>query len=220
MKQICSQSMSDEYWIQYDFDQLFSFDIRPYASLVHFDPDDIILQEGEKPTHLYFLLSGRAKVFITHKNGTVSLINFMEAPCFIGEMEMVNDQDACHGVTAVSSCLCFSISLSCKTLLLNDAVFLRNLCKFLSHKTLTDVRNYSRNQAYPLKAKLASFILLTANNRLYRERHTETAAYLGVTYRHLLYVLAEFVKTGILEKTPHGYRIVKDEELKKIADGD
>ena len=97
---------------------------------------------------------------------------------------------------------------------------MQNLCKFLSRKTLSDVQNYSRNQAYPLKTKLASFILLTANNGLYRERHTETASYLGVTYRHLLYVLAEFVKDGILEKTPHGYRIVMEEELKQIADGD
>ena len=219
MKQVCPKNLFDEYWRFYNFDQIFGFDVRPYTSLVRFEPDDIILQEGEESTHLYFLVSGKAKLFITHKNGTVTLINFLEAPCFIGEMEMVNDQSACHGVTALSSCLCFSVNLSCKELLLNDAVFLRNLCKFLSRKALGDVQNYSRNQAYPLKTKLASFILLTANNGLYRERHTETAAYLGVTYRHLLYVLAEFVKDGILEKTSRGYRIVKPEVLKELADG-
>ena len=220
MKQIDSQNLFEEYWEQYHFDQFFGFNIRPYTSLLAFDPEDIILQEGTKSNHLYFLLNGRAKVFITHKNGTVTLVNFLESPCFIGEMEMVNDQSACHGVTALRACLCFSIDLSCKAQLLHDIVFLQNLCKFLSRKTLSDVQNYSRNQAYPMKTKLASFILLTANNGLYRERHTETASYLGVTYRHLLYVLAEFVKDGILEKTPHGYRIVMEEELKQIADGD
>ncbi len=220
MKQIDSKNLFDEYWKYYHFDQLFGFDVQPYTSLLQFDPNDVILQEGEESKRLYFLLSGRAKVFLTHKNGAVTLINFLESPCFIGEMEMVNQQSACHGVTALSSCLCFSVNLSCKEQLLNDTVFLRNLCRFLSRKTLSDVQNYSRNQAYPLKNRLASFILLTANNNLYRERHTETAAYLGVTYRHLLYVLAEFVKEGILEKTPHGYRIVQEEELRKIADGD
>lgn len=219
MDHICSHELLNHYLNIHAFEELFGFDIRPYVSLVRFDPDDTILTEGSEPTHLYFMASGRAKLFITHKNGAVTLINFLEAPCFIGEMEMVNSQKACHGVTAISTCFCFSIDLStCQELLLNDPRFLRNLCRFLSEKALIDVNNYSRNQAYPLKQKLASFILLTSNNGLYRERHTETAAYLGVTYRHLLYVLAEFVKEGILEKTSAGYRIVKLEELKKLAD--
>ena len=52
---------------------------------------------------------------------------------------------------------------------------------------------------------------------MYREQHTEAAEYLGVTYRHLLYVLAEFVKEGILEKTKTGYRIIDMEKLGDIC---
>ena len=123
-------------------------------------------------------------------------------------------------MTALSTCFCLSVTVSsCRERLLNDVVFLRNLCGFLSRKTLDDVQNYSRNQAYPLKSRLAAFILLTSNHGVYRERHTETAAYLGVSYRHLLYVLAEFVREGILEKSPHGYWIARETELRKIAEG-
>lgn len=220
MKQICHQELFNDYLDRHSFDSLFGFDIRPYTSLVRFDPEDMILQEGTKPDQLYFLVSGRAKLFISHQNGSVTLISFLESPCFIGEMELVSTPSPCHGVTALSTCFCFSINISaCRELLLNDAVFLRNLCGFLSRKALNDVQNYSRNQAYPLKSRLASFILMTSNHGLYRERHTETAAYLGVTYRHLLFVLAEFVKEGILEKTTRGYRIVQEKELKKFAEG-
>lgn len=35
---------------------------------------------------------------------------------------------------------------------------------------------------------------------MYREKHTEVSEFLGVTYRHLLYVLADFVKRGYLKK--------------------
>lgn len=220
MKQICPTSLLEDYLDRYSFDSLYGFDIRPYTSLVRFDPEDVILQEGSEPDQLYFLVSGRAKLYITHKSGAVTLINFLEAPCFIGEMELVNTQSSYHGVTALSTCFCLSVTVSsCRERLLNDVVFLRNLCGFLSRKTLDDVQNYSRNQAYPLKSRLAAFILLTSNHGVYRERHTETAAYLGVSYRHLLYVLAEFVKEGILEKTPHGYWIVQETELRKIAEG-
>jgi len=221
MKQICTQALLDECLNRHSFDTLFGFDIRPYTSLVHFDPDDVILQEGTAPVHLYFLVSGRAKLTLTHKNGSVTLINFLEAPCFLGEMELLDAQSPYHGVTALSTCLCISVNLfECKEKLLTDVVFLRNLCRFLSKKTLHDVQNYSRNQSYPLKTRLASFILLVSNNGYYRERHTETASYLGVTYRHLLFVLAEFVKEGILEKTPHGYRIARFDALREIAEGE
>ena len=219
MEIIRSQTLLDKYFQQYPFTEYFSFDIKPYTSIVHFEPDEVILQEGASPSHLYFLFDGRAKLFLTHKNGTVSLINFLEAPCFIGEMELLDSTKSYHGVVAIHACSCFSINLAaCKNQLLNDAKFLRHLCHFISKKTLGDIRNYSRNQSYPLKNRLASFILMTAHNGIYCERHTETAGFLGVTYRHLLYVLAEFVKDGVLEKTQAGYRIVKLEELKKLAE--
>ena len=88
----------------------------------------------------------------------------------------------------------------------------------MSQKTLRDVQNYSRNQTYPLKTKLAAFILMTSRNGFYRERHTETAAYLGVSYRHLLYVLAEFVSEGVLEKTKSGYHIIHPDVLQAWAE--
>jgi CRP/FNR family putative post-exponential-phase nitrogen-starvation transcriptional regulator len=43
------------------------------------------------------------------------------------------------------------------------------------------------------------------------------AEYLGVTYRHLLYVIARFVKQGILEKSKQGYTIKNESALRKIA---
>ncbi len=66
---------------------------------------------------------------------------------------------------------------------------------------------------------MANFILLTSCNKMYRERHTEVADFLGVTYRHLLYVLANFVKRGYLKKTEQGYYIQDLIALRKIAEG-
>lgn len=44
------------------------------------------------------------------------------------------------------------------------------------------------------------------------------AEYLGVTYRHLLYVLAGFVKRGIVKKTPQGYHNENIKILREIAE--
>ena len=54
---------------------------------------------------------------------------------------------------------------------------------------------------------------------MYRETHTEAAEFLGVTYRHLLYMLAEFVKRGYLKKTKQGYLIQDVSALRRTAEG-
>ena len=55
---------------------------------------------------------------------------------------------------------------------------------------------------------------------MYREKHTEVPEFLGVSYRHLLYVLADFIKRGLRDKTEQGYYIQDLIALRKIAEGD
>ena len=136
-------------------------------------------------------------------------------------MELLGAQETANGVTAITPCTCYSIPIEpCKDKLLNDAKFLRHLCLFISQKAIGNTHNYVKNQSYPLQARLANFILLTSYNRMYREKHTEASEFLGVSYRHLLYVLADLVKRGLLDKTEQGYYIQDLNTLRKIAEGD
>ena len=201
-----------------DLNNFFEFDIRPFTTKVVFESGSHILQEGETPEYLYYLVEGRAKLFLTHENGRVSLISFLDAPCFIGEIELLGAQAAARGVTAITRCECYAIRIAkCEDKLLKDTTFLRYLCLFLSKKSIDNTNNFSRNLCYSLETRLANFILTTSHKGMYREKHTEVAEYLGVTYRHLLYVLAAFVKQDILEKTKQGYFIKNENSLRKIA---
>lgn len=213
-----SQAQTEELLRRSDWCQLLSFDPRPMVSAVQFAPEDTILEEGTTPQQLYYLLEGQAKVFLSHPNGRISLINFLDAPCFLGEMELLDSSRPANGVQAMTTCTCLTLSLcTYRTLLLNDARFLRYLCLFLSRKATSNTKNYARNQSYPLEVRLAGFILRTASGTLYRERHTEVAEYLGVTYRHLLYVLASMVKDGLLQREKQGYRIIDEPRLRALA---
>lgn len=221
MIQIEDRNQIKEYYSRFPMNDYFGTDIQPFTRIVQFEPDDVILREGEEPEYLYYLIEGRAKLFLTHENGRISLVNFLSAPCFIGEMELLEAQKYANGVKAITICTCFAIQTRlCKTQLLQDTRFLRHICVFLGKKAISNTDNYSRNQSYPLDVRLAAFILTTANNGYYRERHTEAAEYLGVTYRHLLYVLADFVKKGLVKKTPQGYHIENQAVLREIAERD
>lgn len=218
MEFIQDSTIREEYYTRFPLNDYFSFDIMPYVSLVRFGGDEALLTEGEKSPWLFYLLEGRAKLFLSHENGRISLINFLDAPCFIGEMELLGAQDTPDGVTAITPCICYAIRIKeCRNEILKDTKFLRHLCLFLSRKAIGNTSNYSRNQSYPLESRLAAFILLTARGGYYREKHTEVAEFLGVTYRHLLYVLASLTKRGLLEKTESGYRIVDPNALKSLA---
>lgn len=218
MRRITQRNRLEEYDKHVSLTDFFSFDIMPYVSVVQFEGEEEILREGSSPTCLYYLFEGRAKLYLSQENGRVSLINFLDAPCFIGEMELLGAQNASNGVTAITPCTCYEIRINeCRTKLLEDVKFLRHLCLFLSRKAIGNTYNYTQNQSYPLEVRLANFILMTAHNRYYREKHTEAAEFLGVTYRHLLYVLAGFVKRGLLEKTGTGYYISDIPALQQVA---
>jgi hypothetical protein len=75
---------------------------------------------------------------------------------------------------------------------------------------------YAKNQNYELKNRLASYILLTEYNGVYCEKHTETAEFLGVSYRHLLYTLQQFVKEQFITKQKGGY-LIDYEKLRNLS---
>ena len=198
--------------------EIFGFDIIPYIQLIRFNAGEYILNEGGTSEYLYYLNEGRAKLYLTHKNGKVSIISFIEPPCFLGEMELIGAQSESNGVQALTDCCCLAIPLNaCKDKILNDIKFLKYLCVFLSMKAINNSSNFTNNLSYPLENRLASFILLTSNNSIYTEKHTEVSEFLGISYRHLLYVLADFVKKGILKKEDSGYKINDLNSLNMLA---
>lgn len=202
------------------FSDFFGFDVRPYTTAVRFECDEMIMEEEKTAEYLYYMFEGRAKLYLPQENGRVSLVNFLSAPCFIGEMELIGAQKTANAVRALTLCRCYAIRIrDCREKLLNDPTFLRSISLFVSRKALENTNRYSKNQLYPLEMRLAEFILMTGTHSLYRERHTEAAAYLGVTYRHLLYVLADFIKRGILQRTERGYLILDMDRLRAIAKG-
>lgn len=196
----------------------FSFDVRPFTKIVHFESGETIFREGESADCLYYLVAGRVKIMMTQANGKQTLNGFLDAPTFIGEMELLGVREETNSVTAVLPCTCYRIdSRACSAQLLCDAKFLQRLCIDMAQRFVKEAENFSKNLSYPAEVRLAQFILLSSNDGIYREKHTEVAAYLGITYRHYMYVLAGFVKRGILQKTSQRYRILDADALARLA---
>ena len=212
------EPMRSHYIEKYPIQSFFSFSITPYIQVHQFERGEFIYKEGSYPEYLYYLVEGRAKIYLTHKNGKVSLINFLQAPTFLGEIELLNAERYSKGIQTTTQTTCLAIPIhTCKDQLLTDATFLKYLCLFLSNKMTAISAKYTQSQAYPLENRLAAFILMSADHHFYKEKHTEACEYLGVSYRHLLYVLAQLCEAKYIEKQARGYMIRDKEGLQKLA---
>lgn len=213
-----NQDRINQYVEECQFQSYFSFDIRPCIEVHSFAKKETICQEGESFPYLYYLLSGKAKIYMSHKNGRISLIHVVEAPSIIGELGLIGVETMAKGIEAMESCVCLAVSLQHhRRQLLQDAYFLRRLCQFLGEKTITRTEAYAKSYGYPLENRLAAFILLTEQNGCYLEKHTEASEYLNVSYRHLLYVLHQFCQHKWLKKDGRKYAIQDREQLRKLA---
>jgi cAMP-binding proteins - catabolite gene activator and regulatory subunit of cAMP-dependent protein kinases len=218
MKEICNDDLKFQLIHDSGFREQFTVDVVSATHLIHIPAGDYIVEEGTQPAWLFYLARGRAKLYATLPNGRVSLIDFFGAPCFIGEIELVDSSHGPRAVQAIEECWCLALSMKTfRPRLLNDVVFLRNLCVALSRKNYRNIVSLTQNQSFPLTNRLAAFIMLTQHGDLYQEKHTQAAEYMGVSYRHLLYVMAQFTQEGLLLKQKGGYALNDKKRLIALA---
>lgn len=218
MKEIIDEHLKQKMISDSNLTNQFSTDIEHDLKLFLIQAQSFIVKNNETPEYLFYMVEGRAKLYNMLSNGKISLIDFFNPPCFIGEMELLDPEIKPYSVQATKDCWCLALpAKKYKYKLLNDVTFLRKLSIYLSYKNIRNISTASKNQSFSLSERFSSFILLTSHNNIYDEKHVQAAQYLGVTYRHLLYVLSLFVKKGYLEKMNKHYLITDKNSLLKLA---
>lgn len=198
---------------------LFSVSIEEWIEVHEYTCGEWIIQEGMRPDYLFYVVEGRAKIYVTYQNGKVSLINFIYTNDYFGEMELLNEQYYTKGIQALTRTVCLAFPVRrCRQQLLEDPIFLRGLAKFLSEKATKMATKSAQSLTFPLEHRLADFILQTSDAGIYQEKHITVCDFLGVSYRHLLYVFAQFCDKGYLQKEGRYYRIQQYDALSELAD--
>jgi CRP/FNR family transcriptional regulator, putaive post-exponential-phase nitrogen-starvation regulator len=197
----------------------FSFDVTEFIEVRKYQRDEWIIHEGMRPGFLFYVIEGKAKIYVTHQNGKVSLINFINENDYIGEIELLNDVYYTKGIQALTKTICFALPFRhYRKQLLEDAKFLRELTKFLSGKATHMAAKYTQSLAFPLENRLADFILQTADEGIYKEKHVMVCDYLGISYRHLLHVLSQFCEKNYLQKDGRNFQIKQYQSLYELAE--
>ncbi|MBW6410595.1 transcriptional regulator YeiL [Clostridium weizhouense] len=214
----------DEYIKKFNIDKLFVSDMKPFMELFLFKRNEYICKEGEKNKYIFFILKGKAKVYITLSNGKSLLNCFYSDFAIVGDIELIDLKNPATNVQAIEDTYCIGISLdNAREKLINDIKFLRYLCNSLGEKLNDFSKNSSINLLYPLENRLASYIYVTGerskNGQLikFNENLTQIAELLGTSYRHLLRTLKSFLMREILIKRGEYFEVIDLPKLKELA---
>ncbi|MGL4345084.1 MAG: cyclic nucleotide-binding domain-containing protein [Cellulosilyticaceae bacterium] len=218
MKKIYNDELLCSYLKQREINKFFSTEVLSLFELFSFKEGEFIITEGFCSDYLYFMTSGKARVYAYSPSGNIMLLSFAEPFQLLGESASLWGKEAIANVQAVTDGTCIGISLSkYRNVLLDDRTFLRHTCEMLANKLYICNTVFGRIFLSSIESRLAFYILQTSHNNMFSSNLTECAEILSTSYRHLLRVLNAFCTNGLLEKQGKDYCIINYDELKKLA---
>ena len=126
---------------------------------VTFQKNDYICTQGQAITELTYILSGKVKIVRSLFNGKEHILETLNQPQILGDVELMTNQPAGSSVIALEDVQAVQLPLNNKEELLKDPVFLyqigRNLATALHKQGITA----STNASYSVKERLATHIL-------------------------------------------------------------
>lgn len=226
MKKVNDYEVKRRYIDEYNLNEIFSEDMTEYMELVTFEKNDYICKENEKVEYLYFFVKGKAKVYVSLKNGKSLLLCFYYPLMVLGDLELVNFEEATSNIQVIENSHCIVLPFNkVRDKLLSDAKFLRYTCESIADKLRRSSNNNSINLLYPLESRLASYILVTEEQVNNSEEKilkfdgnlTEISELLGTSYRHLLRTINGLVQRGAIKKVKNYYEIIDESILEELS---
>ena len=217
MINVKNQELLDKYVNNTGISELFSQDITNLLELFSLNKGDFLINEGECSDYLYFLVSGKLKVFSHSTSGKIMSLTLFNSFEIVGETCSLWNKPPTASVQATSKAYCIGISMKYRDLLLNDVIFLRYICQNLGER-LSYMNNTTCINLYEsLESRLASFILKTEKDGIFSYNLTECAELLCTSYRHLLRIINLFCSTNKLVKNGKFYKIIDRSYLEKVS---
>lgn len=186
-----------------------------------FRKNDHIYKMNSSPVYCYFILSGTAKIYIDHKNGRRSILDFVGENDWLGELSLFCYESDIkeNRVLQEIECLEFGID-ELRKLCKENADVSFYFASYIANKLLARSYRMSESLNYSLNRRLAAFILQYQRGGVYNIPHTDVSEYMNVSYRQLLYVIRQFGELGVLKKEKGKNYVISDiEKLKQLQEG-
>ena len=182
----------------------------PDAILRRYRRGEYLCRQGLPLPELLFVVEGRVKVCAVTPADRTLLFCYNGPGTLVGEVELMTGETATTSLQAAGEVWCIALPMKKYAARLRQNIrFMNRIAAMLAQIVARNAVNDTFNILAPLETRLRAYIAQSQRDGVFTGRLTETAEYLGVSYRHLLRTMNELCSRGQLEKTEGGYRILQ-----------
>lgn len=175
--------------------------IRYVANLLKvekFSANDLIFNQGEFGSKVYFIRKGDLEVFIINKSGNEVLVSRLGAASYFGEMAILVNNVRTSSVRAITNCELLSISKENFLLLLKTyPILYQHLNKILTERLARTLNLLGEHEA------TKTILLICSDNSLKREQ--EFLQYFETVNRSFYLLNDPFTESDLLELKQQSY---------------
>jgi CRP-like cAMP-binding protein len=196
-------------------------------SVVKFRKNQIIYQEGETPTGLLCLGSGKAKIFKEGIGGRDQIVRMAKAPGLIGYRALFADEPHIASAVVIDPCIIFDIPKEVinKLMSTNNSLCMKIINAFATELGFSRYRTVTLTQKH-IRGRLAESLMLlrdiygfekdnsTLNIYLSRE---DLANFSNMTTSNAIRTLTNFVKENVIAVDGRIIRILDENQLERIS---
>lgn len=223
MKIIQSTLDVEKFIVSHQLEKLFDKKMIHHLELHCFDTKERVLEEGDFVTYLYLVIEGEARVMPSSTEGKSGFLEYILPMDIIGDMEYFTKSTYVHSVDALTPCKYLAIPVKMiEQQFGNNPRFYRFICENMASKMKRTSARYSRALLYPLKSRLANFLLdesLQQNSDTLILHTVQIAEYFAVTPRHLRRVLSELEKASVIKRSKNHILLLNKKDLESMSTG-
>jgi CRP-like cAMP-binding protein len=206
---------------KYDIAPLLSEEVLSMVTLCEYKAGERIIREGYPIDYYYFFIEGRLKITRDYENGKSLLIQFYTKMDSLGEVEMVSGDEATCTVSCIMDSLLLRIPMNeMKKLVQTHLPFALYVSQSLTKKLVSANHNQAFNLLYPVKQRLASYLLWHCNAEnivVLDEYFKDISEFIGSSYRQFCRAMQALVTEGYITKNRKYIKIVNYDTLLKLA---
>lgn len=196
----------------------------PMLSERRFKPRQLLFSAGDPPERVYLILKGRIKIYQVAENGKEIILDVVGKGGVVGDMAIVEDGERIACAQAIDETVAASISWEDFSHLLHSSPRLGfAMAELMARRLVGMQRTFMNLVSKPVSARLADTLLnrQEAGGLIHLGlTHQELAQTIGTSRETVTALLSRFVALGAIMPAGDGYRVVDEDLLDDIANGD
>ncbi len=196
-------------------------------STIRYKKNQIIYKEGEKPTGLLCLGSGKVKIYKEGFGGRDQIVRMANPPGFIGYRALFAEENHIATAVVIESCVLFLIKREVIYHLMatNNKLCMNFIRCFASELGFARFRTVTLTQKH-IRGRLAESIILLREIYGYEEDGTtlnvtisreDLANFSNMTTSNAIRTLSTFVSENVIEVDGRVIKILEEEKLQRIS---